>query len=211
MSVQSFSDFVYSIKEKITDQEYMDVMNMLKELNIKKEADKKYKFVLLCPTVITDYDTNEDVNFKREFSMTRHRVINRKIEFISKITECSKQKHTAKPSWCHYCSCHPDKNKCMYVDNMKANMKREFPSIKINSLLNICDENIHGLLQYVEYCMIHNNIVENIYVEEYENDEDDDEEETKISPYRKSYNKKVNYDSIHLDIEITLVSINEVV
>lgn len=211
MSVQSFSDFIYSIKEKITDQEYMDVMNMLKELNIKKESDKQYKFVLLCPTILTDYDTVEGDDYKNEFKMTRHRIVNRKIEFVSKLIECSKQAHRIKANWCHFCSCHPDKNKCMYVDSMKNNMRKEFSTVTINSLLNVCDENVHGLLKYIEQSMMRSSMIEDIFVEEYEDDGEEEEENDKITPYRKTFNKKVKYDSLHVGIEITLISINEVV
>lgn len=206
MSIQSVSDFVYSIKEKLTDQEYMDVMNMLTELNLKKEGEKEYKFVLLFPTILTDNDIEENET-KSDFTMTRHRIVNNKIEFISKLTKCNKQKRNSKRNMCHYCSCHPDANKCLYVDNMKENIKNECVSISLSNLLSICDENVYHLLKHTEINNLRNGMVESIYVEEY-NEEEEGEEEN-ISHYRKAFNKKIKYDSMNFQAEITLVSIKE--
>lgn len=199
MSVQSFSDFVYSIKEKITDQEYIDAMNMLKELNIKKEEDKEYKFVLLIPTIVTDFDVDEIDEGNHEFNFTRHTISNRKIEFTTKLLNCRKRRK----NMCHYCACHPEKNECARINFINNSMKKEFLSVDISSILSVCDESVYHLLEHIDNYNLQNGMVQSLHTFEYEGDNDAD-------PDRDRYNKRISYDSIHFRYEVTIVSITEV-
>jgi len=207
MSIQSFSDFVYSIKEKITDQEYMDVMNMLTQLNIKSEEDKRYKVVLLFPTVITDFDVTEGEHERpEEFNFTRHTIRNRKIEFTTKLVSCRKQKNNkgvGSIGMCHYCLCHPEKGECTRINFIKESRKKDFPSVDLNSILHVCDENVYDLVRHIERINIQDGMVQSLHTFEYEGDEE-------VDPDRERYNKRVSYDSIHFRTEVTIVSITEV-
>jgi hypothetical protein len=53
----TLSDNLYSIKEKLSDQEFIDIMNILSTLKTEEENNQKYKITFMYPDIITTIDT----------------------------------------------------------------------------------------------------------------------------------------------------------
>lgn len=103
-SVHHISDLIYEIKEKITDQEYMDLMNSITSLKQKKECDTWYTFTIMIPTLDTriqfchDYQT-----FTDSFNFMESKLSPRILKVNSRVIPCSLRKNLTQNDYCYSC------------------------------------------------------------------------------------------------------------
>ena len=82
----TLSDNLYNIKEKLNDQEFIDIMNILSRFKSEEEKDKKYKITFLYPDIITTVDTCDCHPYNYSGSSHEIRLVKR--SFITKLINC---------------------------------------------------------------------------------------------------------------------------
>ena len=87
----------------------MDVMNLLKKLNVSEEEQKYYKVTFCYPVIELEHEKCDDHNHYVSSNYTN--VIEVK-SIITKIIKCKHIDNFDRQKWCHNCSHHSESNTC---------------------------------------------------------------------------------------------------
>jgi hypothetical protein len=203
------SDSIYNIKEKITDNEFIELMNQLN--SFKKEQDSKekdnsvYKFTILYPCINVETESCHCHPYK--FHSQSHSINIKKLSFNSKMVSCKNSKMN-EDDYCSCCSRNSDH--CIRVNSIKNALKNNnyfSRNINFDSLVKIVDENCKEILNELKLNLNRSSLVESIEVIENENDEEDEEEENETN---KNKIKQIVRNRINFDIQIYLESVEKI-
>ena len=210
-SFSDLSDTIYNIKEKLTDSEFMELMNQLKsfkkeeELKESNENNTLYKFTILYPFISQEIESCHCHPYK--FHSQSHTISIKKLSFISKMVSCKNSKMN-RDDYCSCCSRESDH--CVRINSIKNTLKHESNSflrnIHFESLIKIVDENCKQILNELKFNLNRNSLVESIEViQDNDDDEEDEEEENNKSKIKQVIRHRINFD-----IEIFLDSIEKI-
>jgi len=211
----TLSDTLYNIKEKLSDKEFIDIMNILSTLKTEKESDNKYKVTIMYPDILTSIDTCHYHPYSYEGSNHEIKIVKR--SFITKFLSCLNQPNTSKVEYCSLCTSiynsninnnQISNNNCNYVKRVLNSAESEHnKNIYISQLINICDDSCKELLQSLANSLFYKSNVSDISVLE---DESDDENEDNENFDHNKKIKKVIHNNINFNINIYIHSIEKI-
>jgi hypothetical protein len=197
----TLSDNLYSIKEKLSDQEFIDIMNILSTFKSEEEKGKKYKITFLYPDIISTVDTCHCHPYNYNGSSHEIRLIKR--SFITKLIDCKD-----KDEKCSSCIINSE---CYYIKRflncINENSNRNIP---IHYLTTICDKECKELLMDLSRNITFKSHVHNISVLEESSSSDNDEDEEDEEKIHSFNRKKVICNNIQFEINIYIDSIEEI-
>lgn len=208
--VHELSDSIYSIREKITDKEYSDLMDTLKKLNINKSFDDYYKINILVPIVETahqleDDDENEE---QSKYIGTRTTIIQKHFELKTRLYSCKTDAKLTESNYCYNC-----KNGSTYCSNMSPliyylnKISETNKQVQVN--INLCHHTLTGmfpdcseLLKCIDYII--NKCFTDITVH-YDDDRDDYDDDSDM----RRYNAKVIKKDIYIESKIIITTLEK--
>ncbi len=135
---QRLSDALYRVKESISDAEYMELMNLCKELNTeeKKEDERNvwYKITLLYPKFRSTMKVaDDDVNWEKEHVLDMY-----KVELRSRLSAC--KENLSVPAHLQCCACrfparHGPDAVCAYKNTILSQVQK---SVSLSNELTRC-------------------------------------------------------------------------
>ena len=201
--VHELSDSIYSIREKITDKEYSDLMDILKKMNTNKTVDDYYKVNIIVPIIenIHKLEDDDDVeeNEPSRYIGTKTIIRSQNFELKTRLYSCKRDTKLPENHYCFNCRNGSDRH-CshlnpisFYLDKISETNKR----VPVN--INICHHTLqemftdhYELFKFIEYFI--NKPVTDITVDyDYDRDEYDDDSDL------KRYNAKVIKKDMYIE------------
>ena len=200
--IHTLSDNLYNIKEKLSDQEFIDIMNILSSLKSEEENSQKYKITFLYPDIVTSIETCHCHPYNYDGASHEIKLVKR--SFVTKFIDCKN-----KEDKCSSCMIDSD---CYFIKRVLNTVKEGFNrNIPIHFLINICDENCKELLlDFSKNVSIKSNVHDITVIEEDMSDSEIEEEDEEKSHSGLKHVKKVIYNNVHFEINIYIESIEKV-
>ncbi len=196
----TLSDNLYSIKEKLSDQEFIDIMNILSTLKTEEENNQKYKITFMYPDIITTIDTCHCHPYNYDGSTHEIKLVKR--SFTTKLVDCRD-----KDEKCSACMINSE---CFFVKRILNSVKeRNSRNIPLHYLSTVCDEECKDLLLDISRTIsLKSNVHDiNILEDDTSDNENEEDEEERSHSFNK---KKVLYNNIQFEINIYIDSIEQV-
>jgi hypothetical protein len=214
---KSVSDYLFDIKDKITDKEYIDMMNLLKKLNTSEEQhqqnQKNYKLTICFPSIELEHERCEHHSHYVGSNYTN--IVEIK-SIITKIIKCKHIENFEREKWCNNCL-RNDTDTCIRIIPLTSSLKitsldrSEQKYFTVHTLKNACDHS-HNVLSFFD--VLQENITEKniLYCFKkqktsrchHNDDEDEDEDEDEKPSY------DIDYHTMNVDTRIRILSLEEI-
>lgn len=143
---QRLSNAIFEYKEKITDSEYINMMNLIKEISINEISEKQIIFTLAIPQLSYNYDGNYGI-CEKEYHLN--------YEFVSiksRLVSCKNNKNITHLEYCSNCKMINDNYTCNILK--AVNEYNQGSTINLYFLKVVCVdqfEYINHLMRIYEY------------------------------------------------------------
>lgn len=127
---QKISDALYECKEKISDSEFMNLMNLVSELNSNESSEKQVVFELAIPKLDYSYKSSYNIcekEYELKFIM---------ITIKTRLARCNKNKNLGLYDYCANCREINADHECYYL-----NVAKEYKpgsTVGFHILKNVC-------------------------------------------------------------------------
>ncbi len=186
LSIQ-LSDSIYHLKEKLTDKEYMDLMELVKKCNVEDNKQKLYKITFIFPRI--DTTSNRCEEHPREYIGTTHNVHLSKETVVTKITICKEQDDLPVNDWCRRCK-NEDGKECMYKELFLDTIDN-FAYLNDIQLISIFDKPVQQLIKRIRRTLFQHNRISCIEVIR-----DDDGEIKDVIQVENTFNMFIYFISV---------------
>jgi hypothetical protein len=165
-TVHKLSDLIYDIKEKISDQEYMNLMNTITSFKGEKESEIWYTFTIIINSIDTRMQFCHDYEkYVDSFNFMDHKLVSKVVKVHSRLLPCRKRKNLKPEDYCYSCSntenmrdtheindeyCSTYYSYRKYIEELNTNNKTiVYPNIDV-SLINLA-LNLHDCTDVLKY------------------------------------------------------------
>ena len=104
-TVHQLSDLIYDIKEKISDQEYMNLMNSITNFKTEKESEVWYTFTVIINSIDSKMHFCHDYEkYVDSFNFIDHKLVSKVVKVNSRLLSCRKRKNLNPEDYCYHCT-----------------------------------------------------------------------------------------------------------
>jgi hypothetical protein len=210
--VHELSDSIYSIREKITDKEYSDLMDTLKKFHMNKTVEDYYKVNILVPIVENFHQTEEDDGEDEEqvcrYIGTKTTIIQKHFELKTRLYSCKTDKILEEINYCY--NCKNGSTYCSHISPLTCYLNKISDTNKqVQVNVNHCLHTIKDmftdhseLFKLIDYFI--NKPVTDLTIN-YDDDRDDYDDDSDL----KRYNARVIKKNMYIESKIMITTIEK--
>lgn len=202
---QQLSNIMFGLKEKITDSEYMECMELLSKLNTKEKQKKLYEVTIAIPNIRTLHNKCENHD---TYYGTKHEVGVSVKSFTTTIKTCN-EIQLADEEKCWHCLNNQDTTQCNRINLLNTILNQQNYSvcknttgIRLKYLIKHVDDKAKEYLELLVDYLNNMSELDDIHVE-YLHDEDDNEDEG-IS------RTKIKHKTLEVLFYVNVISVREI-
>jgi len=197
MSVsQEITNVLFDVKEKLTDEEYINLMNLCKKLNIEEKNFEKYNIQLAYPIINTIHESNSKV-----YKGTIHKIDIKILNLNTQLTKCNNNAFIRNYEKCELCSSTNVYDNCINLTCVKENLNScsqgIHNNIDINTLIATCPDEITAL-RLLKQDLLNNSKIDDL---SYSDELTDDSE--------LGFNEAISHNEIYCKRNITIATFSK--